>query len=137
MRQVMISGIFGVVFAALTALGVAAQQSDIEGTINRQIEAFKVDDFEEAFTYATPTLQRLFQTPKNFERMVTQGYPMVWRPAEVEYLELAEHDGSFWQKVRIVDQKGFSHLLLYRMMETEAGWRIAGVQILEAPGATA
>ena len=69
--------------------------------------------------------------------MVTQGYPMVWRPAEVRYLELAEHGGALWQKVQITDVKGLVHLLLYRMQETEAGWRIAGVQILQAPDATA
>ena len=51
--------------------------------------------------------------------------------------QLAERGGAHWQKVRIVDQKGFTHILLYRMMMTDAGWRIGGVQILEAPGATA
>lgn len=114
-----------------------AQQSEIEGTINSQIEAFKADDFAQAFTYATPSLQRLFQTPDNFQRMVTQGYPMVWRPSEVTYLEMLEYEGAVWQKVQIVDNKGFTHILLYRMEETDAGWRIGGVQLLPAPGGTA
>ena len=69
--------------------------------------------------------------------MVTQGYPMVWRPAEVRYLEIREAEGEFWQKVQITDAKGFTHLLLYRMQKTGAGWRIGGVQLLEAPGGTA
>ncbi|KIN63326.1 hypothetical protein Z946_2196 [Sulfitobacter noctilucicola] len=127
----------GAVLTVLVAFGAAGQQSEIEGTINSQLEAFKADDFERAFTYATPTLQQLFQSPQNFERMVTGGYPMVWRPAEVRYLELKEHQGSMWQKVQITDQKGFMHVLLYRMQETEAGWRIGGVQILDAPGVNA
>lgn len=119
------------------SFGASAQQTQIEGTINSQLEAFQADDFEQAFTYATPNLQRLFQTPQNFERMVTGGYPMVWRPAEVEYLDLEERGGDYWQKVQIVDQKGARHLLLYRMQEIDGGWRIGGVQILELPGATA
>ncbi len=123
--------------SVLLAFGAAAQQTEIEDTINSQLEAFKADDFEQAFTYATPTLQQLFQTPKNFERMVTGGYPMVWRPAEVRYLELRDYEGSMWQKVQITDAKGATHLLLYRMQQTPDGWRIGGVQILEAPGATA
>lgn len=131
-----INALAGVVLTLLFTFGAAAQQAQIEGTISSQIEAFKADDFAQAFTYATPRLQQLFQSPQNFQRMVTQGYPMVWRPAEVEYLELAEHQGAMYQKVQITDQKGFVHVLLYRMEETSAGWRIGGVQILEAPDAT-
>ena len=133
-----IMGMLGGMILSLTlGIEVNAQQAEIEGTISSQIEAFKSDDFEQAFTYATPNLQRLFQSPANFQRMVTQGYPMVSRPAEVQYLELQERAGDQFQKVRITDQKGMIHLLLYRMQQTEAGWRIGGVQILKVPGATA
>jgi hypothetical protein len=137
MRTKILSLMGGLIIMALSAFGATAQQLEIEGTISSQIEAFKADNFEQAFTYATPTLQRLFQNPQNFERMVTQGYPMVWRPAEVQYLEMREAEGDFWQKVQITDAKGFTHLLLYRMQKTEAGWRIGGVQLLETPGGTA
>ncbi|MDD9720322.1 DUF4864 domain-containing protein [Sulfitobacter sp. PR48] len=123
--------------AVMSVTGAAAQSTEIEGTINSQFEAFKADDFATAFTYATPSLQQLFQSPQNFQRMVTQGYPMVWRPAEVRYLELRERGGSMWQKVQITDAKGFTHNLDYKMEETDMGWRIGAVQILDAPGATA
>ena len=123
--------------AVMSVTGAAAQSTEIEGTINSQFEAFKADDFATAFTYATPGLQQLFQSPQNFQRMVTQGYPMVWRPAEVRYLELRERGGSMWQKVQITDAKGFTHILDYKMEETDMGWRIGAVQILDAPGATA
>ncbi|OAN86138.1 DUF4864 domain-containing protein [Sulfitobacter geojensis] len=126
----------GIILASVLSFGVAAQQAEIEGAISAQIEAFKADDFEQAFTYATPTLQRLFQSPQNFQRMVTTQYPMVWRPAEVRYLERKAYEGSVFQKVQIVDAKGVMFLLLYQMQETDAGWRIAGVQFLEAPGAS-
>jgi hypothetical protein len=137
MLKLVLSTLGGALVSLMLAFGAAAQQGDIQGTISNQIEAFKADDFEQAFTYATPTLRRMFQSPQNFQRMVTTGYPMVWRPADVQYLELEEHGGSMWQKVQIVDEKGFTHLLLYRMQQTEEGWRIGGVQILEAPAATA
>ncbi|MGC1506104.1 MAG: DUF4864 domain-containing protein [Sulfitobacter sp.] len=126
----------GMILAGVLAFGVGAQQSEIEGTISAQIEAFRVDDFEQAFTYATPSLQRLFQSPENFQRMVTTQYPMVWRPAEVRYLESTEYQGSIFQKVQIVDGKGMMFLLLYQMQATDAGWRIAGVQFLEMPDAS-
>lgn len=126
----------GVILACILAFGTAAQQDAITGTIDAQIEAFQADDFERAFSFATPRLQRLFQSPQNFRRMVTMQYPMVWRPEEVRYLEQREYDGSVFQKVQITDAKGIMHLLLYQMIETSAGWRIASVQFLDAPGAS-
>jgi|TARA_B110000027_G_C16115929_1_gene300079 hypothetical protein len=117
--------------------GAQAQGADIKSTIDRQIEAFQADDFETAFGFASPNLQRLFGNPDNFRRMVTRGYPMVWRPAEVRYLELADVNGSLWQKVLIKDQKGVVHVLGYRMLETDMGWKINGVQLFPSPGADA
>ena len=137
MKNRMVAVLAGMVMSVVLAVSAFAQQAEIEGTINRQLEAFKADDFETAFTFATPTLQRLFQTPKNFERMVTQGYPMVWRPAEVTYLELSELGSTYVQKVQIVDAKGYTHVLAYQMVQIGGGWRIAGVQILDADGVTA
>ncbi|WP_298969529.1 DUF4864 domain-containing protein [uncultured Roseobacter sp.] len=125
-----------VIFALLIWLGLGnalrAQEADIQATIDSQLQAFQIDDFGAAFEFASPNLQRLFQTPENFQRMVTQGYPMVWRPGEVRYLEIREQDGTYWQKVMITDQSGRVHILDYRMLETDAGWRINGVQILDS-----
>ncbi|QUJ76655.1 DUF4864 domain-containing protein [Sulfitobacter albidus] len=123
------------VFCVLGAFGAQAQEAEIQGTISQQFEAFKADDFASAFEFASPTLQTFFQTPENFGRMVTQGYPMVWRPAQVMFLELREEGGTYWQKVQITDKKGRFHVLEYRMQQLESGWRINGVQILDAPGA--
>lgn len=128
--------IFAAVLAMSGVVAAQAQDIDIRGTITRQFEAFKVDDFATAFGFASPNLQMYFQTPENFGRMVTQGYPMVWRPADVAYLELREEDGTYWQKVQVTDARGRVHYLDYRMMQTPEGWRINGVQILDAPGAS-
>lgn len=116
---------------------VAAQQDAIRGVIGGQIEAFKADDFVSAFEYASPNIRGIFGTPENFGRMVTQGYPMVWRPAQIDYLELRDISGSLWQKLRIVDSEGRVHILDYLMLETPDGWKINGVQILKAPGLSA
>lgn len=124
--------ILGLLMSVLLASGVLAQSRDIEATIDSQLRAFSADDFETAFTFASPNLQRLFQTPGNFQRMVVQGYPMVWRFRTVDFLELTERSGALWQRVRIVDAQGVTHILDYRMLETPAGWRINGVQILDA-----
>ncbi len=137
MRGVFISVVFGLVLTFVSALSASAQQTEIEGTINLQFDAFKADDFAGAFEFASPNLQLLFQSPENFKRMITTGYPMVQRPAEVTYLELREFAGSMWQKVQIIDGKGYSHLLDYEMVQIDEEWRIASVRMLNAPAVSA
>ena len=73
-------------------------------------------------------------TPENFGAMVTQGFPMVHRPGNVQMLELREVAGNLWQRVLITDQAGASHILDYMMIETADGWQINAVQILPAVG---
>lgn len=129
--------ILSLAFVLATVGPARAQQSDIQGVISSQIEAFLADDFATAFTFAHPNIKNIFRTPENFGRMVVQGYPMVWRPADVEYLDLRLENGRTLQDVRIVDADGRIFLLEYSMTETDEGWRISGVRILENAGFTA
>ena len=137
MRGTLLSSLFGMVLIVLTTLGATAQQADIESTITGQFEAFKADDFEGAFQFASPNLQMMFRSAENFKRMVTAGYPMVWKHSEFRFLDLREAAGTLWQKVQVTDLKGFTYLLDYQMVETTDGWRIAAVQLLDAPSVSA
>jgi hypothetical protein len=114
-----------------------AQDRGIEETITQQLEAFKADDFGAAFDFASPNIKNIFRTPENFGAMVRQGYPMVWRPGEVTYLEQREIAGAIWQKVQIVDGAGQVHILDYQMIQTAEGWQINGVQLLRQPDVAA
>lgn len=131
MRRVLLilTCIFGLNSPAL------AQGADIRATIDAQIEAFRADDFATAFTYASPAIRRLFGTSENFGGMVRNGYPMVWRPARIRYLELREIAGTLWQRVMITDAAGGVHILDYQMIELKNGWKINAVRLLDAPGA--
>jgi hypothetical protein len=106
----------------------------IETTIQNQLNAFIADDFATAFTFASPNIKGIFGTPENFGAMVTQGYPMVHRPANVQMLELRTVAGNLWQRVLITDAAGETHLLDYQMVETADGWQINGVQLLPEVG---
>lgn len=112
---------------------VLPPEAGIEGTIQSQIDAFLADDFATAFTFASPNIQGLFGSADRFGVMVRNGYPMVWRPEDVQFLELRDLQGRLWQKVMVRDQAGNLHILDYQMIETDAGWRINGVQLLPAP----
>lgn len=123
---------FGTFIWALTAFGASADPKAMQAIIDQQLEAFKQDDFAAAMEFASPVLKQYFRTPENFGRMVTQGYPMVWRPGSVRYLENRLENGDHWQRVMITDEQGVTHVLDYRMTNTADGWRINGVMILDA-----
>lgn len=127
----------GAALAAAMAGPVLGQSEAITGVIDGQLEAFKVDDFVGAFEFAAPSIRNIFRTPENFGTMVQRGYPMVWRPAEVEFLELREEAGAYWQRVQIVDADGGVHYLDYRMTQTADGWKISGVQLVDAASLSA
>ena len=122
---------FGLTTAAPAQL---AENPAIQNTIQGQIDAFLVDDFATAFTFASPNIRGLFRTPENFGLMVRQGYPMVWRPAQVEFLGLREEAGRLWQRIQVQDANGIFHQLDYNMIQTENGWQINGVRMVEMPG---
>jgi hypothetical protein len=105
----------------------------IETTIQGQIDAFLVDDFARAFEFASPTIKRMFGSSERFGLMVRNGYPMVHRPADVEFLELRKQGPLLFQKVRILDAKGIPYFMEYNMIDTPKGWQIDGVELLAAP----
>jgi hypothetical protein len=119
---------------ALPAFADEARNPDIEATINNQLQAFTAEDFVTAFTFASPFIKDIFGTPENFGAMVTQGYPMVAHPGNVQMLELRQVAGGLWQRVMITDQAGATHMLDYQMIETPEGWQINGVQLLPPVG---
>jgi len=131
---------FAAVLLAMTLAGQAAAQSteeSIRSVISSQFSAFQQDDFDTAFTFASPMIQGMFGTPERFGDMVRNGYPMVWRPADVDFAALDRRGGRMYQNVLITDQAGQLHLLEYEMVRTEDGWEINGVYFKRPGGAGA
>ena len=127
--------IFGITFAILALATSALAQDDaaIETVIDSQLDAFNARDVDTAWTYASPMIQGLFGNPQNFGAMVEQGYPMVWTNADVQFLELREIAGQFYQTVMLRDAGGQRHVMEYAMVETPEGWLINGVSELPLP----
>lgn len=118
--------------AALAATPVDANPEAVRDTIRSQIDAFLADDIDTAFTFASPKIQGIFGTPENFGAMVRGGYPMVWRPADVRFLDLRDEGGFLWQNILVTDGNGQRHVLEYQMIRLESGWKINGVRYLKA-----
>ena len=130
-----------VVAVLAVGLGHAAWADDpaaaIRGVISEQIEALKADDFDTAFTFASPGIREMFGTPGRFGEMVREGYPMVWHPGEVRFSGLSERDGRTLQRVLVTDRAGAFHVLEYEMLRGDQGWRIDGVRLLQEGAAGA
>jgi hypothetical protein len=123
--------ILAAILVALVLLPATARANDaISQVIRDQIAAFQADDFAMAFTYASPTIKQLFGTADRFGQMVQQGYPMVYRPAEVTMLDQRVEGDTTIQRVRIRDSGGRVHVLDYQMTPSDGGWQINGVQFV-------
>lgn len=119
--------------APLRAQTEVAPDPAIESVIQGQIDAFLADDFDGAYEFASPGIKTIFGSVERFAAMVQQGYPMVYRPSDVQFLELRSIDGAVWQKVLLRDGAGAFHALDYQMLPTDDGWQINAVRLLRAP----
>ncbi|SEL97575.1 protein of unknown function [Roseovarius azorensis] len=124
-------------FAVMISIGltgvVRADESAVRSVISAQIEAFLAGDVTRAYGYASPFIQQKFGTPEIFGTMVREGYPMVWRPSDVNFLEIEEIGGRLWQNVLVRDAGGVAHIVEYEMIEGAEGWKINGVRVRKAP----
>ncbi|MBF9043047.1 DUF4864 domain-containing protein [Rhodobacterales bacterium HKCCE4037] len=111
-----------------------APNPDIEAVIGGQFDAFRSDDLMGAWQFASPGIQSMFGEPERFGMMVEQAFPMVWEPGAVTFIDLQSLGSLIVQRVEVIDRNGVAHYLGYAMIQTENGWRISGVEILDAPG---
>ncbi len=111
----------------------AADRSAIRDVIRAQVNAFRRDDGEGAFGFASPAIRGLFGTAESFMHMVRQGYQPVYRPRVFEFREIVTLHGEVTQKVHVVGPDGQPVTAYYPMVQLPDGsWRINGCY-LQAP----
>lgn len=105
--------------------------------VEAQLAAFAADDAKRAFSYAAPSIREMFGTPERFVAMVRAGYPVVYRPASVNFLLPVWADGQLVQGVHLTDGQGTLWLAIYRLeRQPDKSWRIAGCAVEPATGKT-
>jgi hypothetical protein len=110
-----------------------ADRAAIREVIGRQVEAFRCDDGESAFGFASPGIRRMFGTSEIFMDMVRQGYQPVYRPRVFDFREIVDLGGQPAQKVHVVGPDGRPVTAFYPMTRLPDGsWRIDGC-FLQAP----
>jgi len=114
----------------------------IQAIISAQIEAFKKDDAVRAFSFASPGIRQVFQTPERFIEMVRTGYAQIYRPLRVEFGPATRSLGALQQVRQVVNLVGMDgrKAVAYYLMERQpdGSWKIGGVQLelVADPGTT-
>jgi len=110
-----------------------ADRAAIRQVIEAQVDAFRRDDGEGAFGYASPSIRGMFGTSEVFMDMVRQGYQPVYRPRVFDFREIVTLHGQVTQKVHVVGPDGRPVTAFYPMVQLPDGtWRINGC-FLQAP----
>ena len=108
----------------------APDKAAIVNVIQSQLAAFQRDDAVEAFSYASPFIQKKFQSASTFMDMVKRGYLPLYRPNGTEILELTVENGVPVQRIRVYAPDGTPISAYYKMQKQEDGtWRINGVEM--------
>ncbi|CAN0600098.1 unnamed protein product, partial [Laminaria digitata] len=85
----------------------------IRNMIIGQLDAFKRDDAETAFSFAAPKIKQIFRTPEIFLHMVRKSYQAVYRPQSYSFRTLQRIDGKIVQPVTIVGPSDITETALY------------------------
>jgi ketosteroid isomerase-like protein len=120
---------------ALPAADVAAIQS----VITQQLDAFRRDDAQAAYAFASDGIKAIFPDVRVFMQMVRDGYPAVYRSREAEFQRVSFLQGAMWvQEALIVGADGTVMQALYTMeRQPDGSWKIAGCTLRPADDKTA
>jgi hypothetical protein len=122
--------------SAQEALG-SADGAAIRRVIEAQLDAFRRDDGDAAFGYASPDIQAMFRDPDTFMGMVRGAYAAVHRPREVEFRDLGAEGGRWVQRVLFVGPDGVAVIGRYTMeRQPDGSWLIDGCVLEKAEDVT-
>ena len=109
--------------------------SSIRAVVQAQLDALAVDDADRAFSFAAPGIRKMMGNAKNFLDMVRTGYPVVHRPASVNFLKAELQGAEVIQAVQMTDAKGMAWLAVYNLQrQPDKSWRISGCVVLPNEG---
>ena len=114
---------------ALTAF----DEEQIVSVVSAQLQAFQDDDFEKAYSYASPTIKTIFSDYKKFRDMVVGQYQAVYRPKSINIGSVSTEGGVPFLEVYLVDPDGIFVTAIYSMQQQENGsWLINGCFLSQA-----
>ena len=107
---------------------------EIHNIISMQIQAFRKNEPEAAYAFASDFIKSKFPTPAIFMAMVKGSYPMIWSPEKYKFLEQRNHASNVIQRVVFTDVDDNLYFFDYLMLKSDDVWRIHGVYLIQSGG---
>ena len=113
----------------------ASLQEGIESTVNTQTSAFASDDFELAYSFASPSF-RSSVTLEGFVEIIAGSYGPLIESSKLIFSDCMVDLGSGLAliDVRFLQAGNDVYGLRYLMIETMDGWRVQGASNLQVVG---
>jgi Domain of unknown function (DUF4864) len=130
-----------ILFAAVSMLAAASalaqappDPKEAFEPVLKQLEALRRDDYDTAYTFASASIQEMFDGPA-FERMVKGGYPEIARSSSAHVVESrVGPDGHVYLRVKIRGANGNNIEAVYDLVWEGGRFRINGVVAKPDPG---
>lgn len=128
MALALVVGLLSNALAAPAAAQTAEEAVAFRDVISAQVDAFRADAWDRAFSYASPGIRTMFGDSERFRSMVLGGYEVVARPRVFEFEEATTVNGRPAQPVFVIGPDGVARRALYFMeQQPDGSWKIDGV----------
>ena len=105
----------------------------IKQTVQNQLDAFARDDFEAAYSYASPSIKKIFQSYIDFESMIKNSYQAVYRPQSIDFGIIQSLEIGAMLKVYLVDPDGNFVTAKYELKKQENDlWLISSCILIKS-----
>ena len=106
---------------------------EIQNIIKKQINAFALNDYETAYTYASDEIKNIFTDEKIFKNMIISDYSILINPKNVIFEKPMVLDKNMVaQKVKIIGLNNLEVYAVYTVIKnTQQQWRIAGCALIK------
>jgi hypothetical protein len=110
-----------------------------QSVVGGQIEAFRQNDAETAFSFAASGFHTTYPTAEAFFAVIAaSGYAPIVQSRTHSFGSFTQIDDTeVVQEVNLVGRDLTLYVATYRLQQEEAGWRIVGVALRKVPGLAA
>ncbi len=109
----------------------SADARAVRAVVEAQLKAFAADDAVQAFSHASPAIQKQFGDAATFTRMVRRTYPMLIRPTSISFYRPLAAESVIKQAVLFRDAEGRAWRADYQLQrQADQRWRIEGCQVV-------
>ena len=132
-----IAPLLAVLLALAVATPAARAQTDAKAAaepVMRQLEAFRRNDYETAYSFASAQIHQLFDRAA-FEHMVKSGYPEIADSVRAHVIASQPGpDGHVYLVIKIRGANGQHVEAMYDMVSEGGSWKVNGVVAKPDPG---